>query len=145
MKDVKAYFTVEASLVMPLVISALLMTFFSFVYQYDRCLMEQDAGMLALYAATLKEQGEGEWKDKVSRRAAEWDEDGYLFWTLQKLDIGLKNQVVEIACGGDLMVPLPEWNLLDNDREWKTKITRKLTRLSPAEFIRLCRRAERSK
>lgn len=145
MKEVKAYFTVEASLVLPLVISALMMTFFSFVYQYNRCLMEQETGMLTLYAETLKIQETEDWKDSVNRRAAERNKNTYLFWNHGKLNINLKSNVVEITCEGEFMVPLPEWNLMEDGWEWKAETKRRLTKLSPAEFVRLCYRTERSK
>ena len=59
MRKKDAYFTVEAAMVFPFVMGAVLFTIFMFIFQYDRCLMEQDIGMLVLYASNLSmEDGE---------------------------------------------------------------------------------------
>lgn len=144
MKRIQAYFTVEAALVMPLVISVLTMTVFLFVYQYDRCLMEQDVGMLALYAGTLATEDMDEMTRLVSKRAAERYTDKYLFWTQTKIDINVRKDRVEIVGEGSTAIPLPEWNLLNGQKGWSAKVIRRMSRLSPTEFIRLGRRIKRS-
>ena len=40
-----AYFTVEAALIIPLVLGILVFLIFIMFYQYDRCLLEQDIGI----------------------------------------------------------------------------------------------------
>lgn len=143
MKRMEAYFTVEAALVMPLVISVLTMTVFLFVYQYDRCLMEQDVGMLALYAGTLAAEDVNEMTKQIGRRAAECCTDKYLFWTQDKIDINVRKDRVEIVGEGSTVIPLPEWNLLNSQKGWSAKIIRRISRLSPTEIIRLWRRIKR--
>lgn len=144
MKWMQAYFTVEAALVIPLVISVLTMTVFLFVYQYDRCLMEQDVGMLTLYAGTLETENMDEMTKLISRRAAERYADKYLFWTQSKIDINVRKDRVEIVGEGSTAIPLPNWNLLNGQKGWSAKVIRRLSRLSPTEFIRLGRRIKRS-
>lgn len=144
MKRLRAYLTVEAALVIPLVISVLTMTVFLFVYQYDRCLMEQDMGMLALYAGTLATEDMNEMKKQIVRRAAERYTDKYLFWTQEKIDINVRKDRVEIVGEGSAAMPLPEWNLLNSQKGWSAKVIRRMSRLSPADFIRLARRIKRS-
>lgn len=138
MKEIKAYLTVEASIVLPLVISTIVMTVFAFIYQYDRCLMEQNAAMLALYADSLRTQEADEWRYLVSSRISEQNENAFLFWKQKKMEISLRNNVVEVAGEGEFLVPLPEWNLIENDSEWVAKESFKLTRLEPAAFVRFC-------
>lgn len=144
MKRMQAYFTVEAALVIPLVISVLTMTVFLFVYQYDRCLMEQDMGMLALYAGTLATEDMNEMTKQVSRRAAERYTDKYLFWTQTKINISVRKDRAEIVGEGSMVMPLPEWNLLNSEKGWNAKVIRRISRLSPTEIIRLGRRIKRS-
>lgn len=144
MKRMQAYFTVEAALVIPFVISVLTMTVFLFVYQYDRCLMEQDVGMLALYAGTLATEDMDEMAKQISRRAAERYTDKYLIWTQTKIDINVRKDRVEIVGEGRAVMPLPEWNLLNSEKGWNARVVRRISRLSPTEFIRLGRRMKRS-
>lgn len=144
MKRLRAYFTVEAALVIPLVISVLTMTVFLFVYQYDRCLMEQDVGMLALYAGTLATEDMDKMTKQIGRRAAERYTDKYLFWTQDKIDISVRKDRVEIVGEGSIVIPLPEWNLLNSQKGWSAKVIRRISRLSPTEIIRLWRRIKRS-
>ena len=97
MKEIKAYLTVEASIVLPLVISTIVMTVFAFIYQYDRCLMEQNAAMLALYADSLRTQEADEWRYLVSSRISEQNENAFLF-SLKEREI--KIQILKIEPQG---------------------------------------------
>ncbi len=144
MKRMQAYLTVEAALVMPLVMGVLMMTVFLFVYQYDRCQMEQDVGMLALYAGTLAAEDGKELTERIGRRAAERDAEKYVCWTQKKIDVTVRKDRVEIAAEGGMNVPLPEWNLTGSNKSWSAKVTRRMSRLSPVEVIRLGRRLRRS-
>ena len=51
MRERNAYFTVEAALVLPLVTGAILFVIYTMLFQYDRCLLEQDIGALALWGS----------------------------------------------------------------------------------------------
>lgn len=51
MEKKNAYFTVEAALVLPIVIAALLFVIYMMLFQYDRCLLEQDMGAIALWGS----------------------------------------------------------------------------------------------
>lgn len=144
MKRMQAYFTVEAALIIPLVISVLTMTFFLFVYQYDRCLMEQDVGMLALYAGTLTTEDIDEMTKQIGRRAAERYTDKYLFWTQTKIDIDVRKDRAEIVGEGSTVLPLPKWILQNGQKGWGARVVRRMSRLSPTEFIRLRCRIKRS-
>lgn len=144
MKRMQAYFTVEAALIIPLVISVLTMTFFLFVYQYDRCLMEQDVGMLALYAGTLTTENMDEMTKQIGRRAAERYTDKYLFWTQTKIDIDVRKDRAKIVGEGSTVLPLPKWILQNGQKGWSARVVRRMSRLSPTEFIRLRCRIKRS-
>lgn len=52
---VDAYFTVEAVLVLPLVLMMIVFVMYLWFFQYNRCLLEQDVGMLALKGTTLQD------------------------------------------------------------------------------------------
>ena len=89
-----AYFTVEAALVFPFVMGTLLLIIFLFIFQYDRCLMEQDIGMLVLYAENLNTQDKDETISLMKSRASEIYWDKYFAWKQEELQIkNKKNEV----------------------------------------------------
>lgn len=136
----KAYFTVEAALIFPLVTGALVLTVFLFIFQCDRCLLEQDAGLLVLYAGTLETAGDAETVSAVRRRAADLSKGKYVAWETEELRITIRKGETEIRGAGRLTFPLPGWNFFVGDNEWEAAVSRRTVRLSPADFIRIYRR-----
>ena len=51
--SIEAYFTVEASLVMPVVIGSVIFVICFLLYWYNRCLMEQDLSVMAVHIPTM--------------------------------------------------------------------------------------------
>lgn len=54
-----AYFTVEAAMVMPIVVFVIALLIYLGLFQYDRCLREQDMGMQTLRST------ENQWSAEV--------------------------------------------------------------------------------
>ena len=46
-KNYKAYFTVEAAVLYPIVLGVIVLMTYLLFFQYDRCLLEQDMGRAA--------------------------------------------------------------------------------------------------
>lgn len=46
--NMKGYFTVEAACIMPLMLSVYVFLIFVMFYRYDRCLLDQDVGLMAM-------------------------------------------------------------------------------------------------
>ena len=65
MRDRNAYFTVEAALVLPVVIGAILFVIYMMLFQYDRCLLEQDIGGIALWGSIVEASDTAELEQKV--------------------------------------------------------------------------------
>ena len=140
-----AYFTVEAALVFPLVLGALLLTVFLLVFQYDRCLMEQDMGLLALFAREPDTEDEKEATALLSCRAAEIYWDKYVAWEQEKLQITMEKKEIRIEGEGTLMFPVPKWNFYNGNNMWEAKRIYTVKQLDPVDFIRICRRVEGGK
>lgn len=135
-----AYFTVEAALVLPLVIGALIFAIFLFFFQYDRCLLEQDINMLAVCAGTTAAENSGELEAVIQRKASELFMDKYIAWTMDELQIAVKGDRVSVRGGGYLTLPLPEWNFFREEDEWGVQTLRETLRTSPADYVRLYRK-----
>lgn len=138
--NVKAYFTVEAALVLPLVIGALIFTVFLFVFQYDRCLLEQDINRLTICAGTAAAGNSEELEAIIHKKASEIFMDKYAAWKMNELQITVKGGKVSVRGGGYLTLPLPEWNYFWEENEWGTQTLRETLRISPADYIRLYRK-----
>lgn len=135
-----AYFTVEAALVLPLVTGALILTVFLFVFQYDRCLLEQDMNMLAVCAGTATAESREELETIVKRKASEVFMDKYVAWEMNELQVTVKGDKVSVRGGGCLTLPLPEWNFFVKENVWGARTLRETLRISPADYIRLYRK-----
>lgn len=142
MRKRDAYFTVEAALILPLVMSALLLVSFLVIFQYDRCLLEQDMGLLALYAGTLSAESGAETAGLIRNRAAELSREKYVAWETERLWITVEKDGVRIEGEGRLTFPVPEWNLFHGKNRWGVKSMRRTTQFAPVDFIRIYRRIQ---
>lgn len=125
---------------LPLVMGALILAVFLFLFQYDRCLLEQDMDMLAVWAGTATAESGAELETMIRRRASEISRDKYVVWEMDTLQITVEGSQVSVKGGGSLTLPLPEWNFWGRGNVWSTRTRREALRLSPADYIRLYRK-----
>lgn len=141
-KKLNAFFSVEAALVMPLVIAAMLLAVGLFVFQYDRCLMEQDLAAQTLKAAVALDETKSseELTEKIQMQTAGLYRNKYVAWDIIMLDIKIRKGIVEAVGGGELRFPVPGWNLWNKENIWSAQAEYKAHRVSPITFIRIFRR-----
>ena len=143
MKGQNAYFTVEAALVLPLVISAMLLASYLFCFQYDRCLLEQDMGSLALWSSAMASVYTENTEDLTSllaQRAADVYQGKYVAWKSTNVEIRLEKNQVIVSGGGELTFPMPGWNLWNNSSHWEATTSFQNSRHSPVFYIRQYRK-----
>lgn len=142
-KGFGAYFTVEATLVLPLVMSAVLLDIYLFCYQYDRCLLEQDIGSLMLWCnETILENADtakGQ-EDKIKNRASEIYRDKYVAWELTTVDVQQEKNRITVVGRGQLVFPVPGWNFWNNINIWEDEVTYESRSISPVLYIRQMRK-----
>ena len=142
-KSCEAYFTVEATLVLPLVISAILLEIYLFCFQYDRCLMEQDMGSLILWCSELRMENADTVKvqeEKIRNRAGDIYRDKYVAWELTTVDVQLNKNRISVAGQGQLTFPVPGWNLWNDINLWKEEVAYESRNISPVFYIRQLRK-----
>lgn len=144
-KYVEAYFVVEAAMVLPLVISAIVLVVSLFVFQYDRCLMEQDVAAQALKSAVVEADSTKELTEKMQMQIAELYRNKYVAWDLTMLDIKLEKGIIEAVGRGKFSFLLPEWNLWNEKNDWDAQAIYKAHRIVPVDFIRNCRKIKGGK
>ena len=138
-----AYFTVEAALVLPMVMSAMLVGIYLFCYQYDRCLMEQDMGSLLLWGHSKAAENAGETeeiKDSLLQRAARINRSKYAAWRFTAIDIRLEKNKLSVTGRGELAFPVRGWNLWNRNNLWEVQVNYESGRLSPVFYIRQYRK-----
>lgn len=138
-----AYFTVEAALVLPMIMSAMLVGIYLFCYQYDRCLMEQDMGSLLLWGNAMASENAGDTEEirkSLQQRAARINREKYAAWKLTAIDIRLEKNKLSVIGRGELAFPVPGWNLWNHDNLWEARVNYESSRLSPVFYIRQYRK-----
>lgn len=138
--NMNAFFSVEAAIVVPLAISAILLAVCLFVFQYDRCLMEQDVAAQALKAATAEARTNEELEEKIQMHTTGLYRNKYVAWDLIMLEVKMEKKVIEAVGKGEFRFPLPGWNLWNNENIWNARAGYKAHRISPITFIRNCRK-----
>lgn len=139
------YFTVEAALVLPIVMSALLLGIYLFCFQYDRCLLEQDAAGLLLWSSTAVQNIEDaeELKRQMQSRAAEVYKEKYVAWDFTAMEIRLEKNEIGVSGRGAITFPVPQWNIWNDTNLWEAETVYKSSRQRPVLFIRQYRKLQR--
>ena len=137
-----AYFTVEAALVLPIVIAALLFVIYMMLFQYDRCLLEQDMGAIALWGALVDASDAEDMERKTQGRLGELYREKYVAWKITQLEAILDGNKFRVKGAGQLTFPVAEWNIWSAENVWGTEADYSYNRMSPVDFIRLCHKFE---
>lgn len=143
MRKKNAYFTVEAALVLPVVMSAMLLGIYLFCYQYDRCLLEQDMGWLLVRGMAVIAENADDARNaekELQNLAAQIYREKYAAWKFGKVRIGLERNKLSCVGAGELVFPVPGWNFPNQKHRWKAEAGCDADRLSPVFYIRQYRK-----
>lgn len=144
MKKIDAYFTVEAALVLPIVIAAILLTIYLFFFQYDRCLMEQNTGKLALRGCANPFADGDEVVKNLAVQSREKDER-FLAWEMKEAQITFKRNRISVKREGNLMFPFRGLIFWNGSNTWSSECVYENIRVTPVQFIRNCRKIKGGK
>lgn len=137
-KGVRAYFTVEAVMVLPIVLGAIGVILYLLLYEYDRCILEQDMGMLSVRVSsyTLAQEDLAEEFQRLQKGLAQ---EKYLMCTVETPQLEVKPGRVTVS--GELRQQLwPGWG--DEAEEDWLRATYENYRLSPLFVIRSCEKVK---
>lgn len=132
--------TAEAALVMPMVIGVILFVIYMLMFQYDRCLLEQDLGAMALWGSRVEFSEVSDLEQMTQARIAGMYQEKYLAWEITELNASLERNSFSVRGGGQLTFPVPGWNFWSAENVWGSRGHYSYDRLSPVTFIRLCRK-----
>lgn len=138
-KKVDGYFTVEAAMVMPIVIGSIVVIMYLLFFQYNRCLMEQDVGVLALRGATMQAEDNQERIGILREQVDKLNDEKYIVWDCG--EVGLKLEKGRVRVERDGMLKFAFGGLLNAvETQWMTSASYENRVLSPVSFIRSYRK-----
>jgi len=137
-----AYFTVEAALVLPVVMCTMLFVIYMLLFQYNRCLMEQDLGAVAMWGSREEAGDTAALEEKIRERLGKLYLEKYVAWEITRLDAGVEKNCFTVKGAGQLTFPVPEWNFWDTENTWGVEPEYCFRRLSTVDFIRLCHKTK---
>jgi len=137
MKSKNAYFTVEAALVLPMIIGAIILAVYLLLFQYNRCLLEQDIGGLVVWSS-VSDGGEEELVAGLETRIENIYWEKYLIWEMTGFDVKIKNNICRATGSGQICFPLPGWNFWNEENFWSAETEWECRRIEPVEFVRMC-------
>lgn len=138
MKRLGSYFTVEAAMILPLVISIMTIMILAFIYQYDRCLMEQDVNMILIYSLAECANGKEAAEDAVRRKVQSMNINKYVAWEQDRFDIKIRGDNIEMEAEGRMPLnPVKSWG---DKMSFISGIKRKSIALNPGMYLRTHKR-----
>ena len=139
-KTVAGYFTVEATLLMGIILGSIFLVMYLWFLAYDRALMDLDAGTIAVKSAM--EQGLS--PDERASLAAEMLREAYrapyAAWKFTCMQARMVHGKVEIRMEGRTTFPFPFLNFWSADNVWEGGSTRIARVQRPAFLIRTWRK-----
>lgn len=137
-KMINGYFSLEAALILPMVLWIILSMVYLLLFQYNRCLMEQDTGILALRGAVMQVQNNEDRVIRLSKMVEEMNSEKYMAWEMGKVGIATGKGMVTVEQLGQMKVPFKRED--KEDMWWSTSVCYKNHVIFPMTFIRTYRR-----
>lgn len=136
-REARAYFTVEASLLLPLVTALFfLMTFLAF-FSYDRCILEQAAYEAAVRGSTQYLDSNEETYQVVKETATKLITDRLFAIDEISCTVSVSAKTVSVRYQCKFQMPLADWiEALQEEASFHIEVVREVPRKSPAERIR---------
>lgn len=133
-KEYKAYFTVEAAVLYPVVLGVVLLMMYLLFFQYDRCLLEQDMGRAAIRGGSRWMQSKEELNRQLQEKDMFFDTEKYIAWESELPVWKLEKSQVTVQQTGRM--PYPFSAITGSPRYWSTKAEFQVTRNSPVDLLR---------
>lgn len=131
----EAYFTVEAALVIPVVLAIIVMIIYMSFYLYDRCVMQQDCCVLS-YRQSI-EKGTA---DRVSREKIR-EQFGEKLFMLSGLETGASSGgTIQVKSSAAMDPPLFGLPAFSEENQWRIGVVKKARKTDPPRDYRRVRR-----
>ena len=91
-----AYFTVEAAMVRPVVLYVIFLVITLLFFQYNRCLLELDLGVLALRGSSMQTENNEDRVEQLQRQGNRQEEELYIGWKCSDIKIEIEKGVLRV-------------------------------------------------
>lgn len=136
--QVEGYFSVEAALLLPMVILFMTVMIFMAFYSYDRCILEQSAWQAAI-RGSYNCFDSNEAAQEAASKAAQTLVKEKLF-AVSDLSYSVKASMLYVEVSYDCKVNMPFITWLGefvHDKDFSINVTRKVPRCRQTEIVRL--------
>ena len=135
-----AYFTVEAAMVVTITVCVIVLLIYLVFLQYNRCLMEQDVGALALKGCTILAEDKEELMQELKWQEGKVNRKKYIMWKKSKTEIELIGGNIKTSGSGKLRIPFGNIYSGKDKNYWKVSVAYENQRIDPVSSIRLYRK-----
>lgn len=139
-KKENGYLTVEAALVFPVVLAVQVLVIFLFIFQYNRCLLDQDMAKLVVLGCGAEKQEKSKLAEYVGRCAGELYTEKYVTWDMTDIEITLEGNRICARGSGKQSFPTAGWGILSDGFNWNAETVCEGERLDAVTFIRQYRK-----
>lgn len=139
-RQVKGYFTVEAALLFPFVTGVILLVIYLWFFQYDRCLLELDTGILSLRGSVLYTEQKKNIMEKLERESDRLSVEKYIAWEKGPFKVKLEKDKVYAKGEGEVVFPFKGLAFWNGGSLWKIEAACENHIINPALFLRTCRK-----
>ncbi len=138
-KEIEGYFTVEAAMILPMVLMTIVLIMYLLFFQYNRCLMEQDIGILTLRGIALQVEDNQDRMKQLKEQAAGLYDEKYIAWENSEIELTLEKGTICVEQSG--WIKFPFWGgIFKENRVWTTSVIDEKQIISPVSFVRNCRK-----
>ena len=141
-KRENGYLTVEAAMVFPVVLSVQILIVYLLLFQYDRCLLNQDAARLTVLGCSADEKEKTELAEYLRPCTGELSKEKYAAWNMDFLTMELAGDNICVEGNGRLLFPGIGWGIWEKTDFRETGVTYKSKKLHPVIWIRQCRKGK---
>ena len=143
-KEKNAYFTVEASMLIPLILGGIIFVIYLGIYLYDVCTLKQVSYIAALRGSQLKNVSGEEIKGYTEQQLNKLLEHQILAKEKSDTQINITNSKVKVKVTTKITMPFSEF-ILKTIGFWKIENKAEANRLNPVDIIRNVRKVNESK
>lgn len=137
-KGMGGYFTVEAAMVLPMVLGVIVLIVYLLFFQYDRCLQEQDMGILALRGSVLQTENQEERASRMRIQVEQVNKEKYIAWEYGTIEWKLEKGTVNVKQNSYVKFPFGGRNY--GSHTWTSTVAYRNQILSPVSFVRNSRK-----
>ena len=134
----KGYFTVETSLILPIVLAVQVFLIYAMLRQYDRCQLEQDMGILTVYAGAAGNTQEADRALEMKNKQRQ--QQHYLIYEEEEISLNADGGYIEAHSAGRVRMPDMGWQqVLSGENILSLEARSRIQKLEPGSFLRVCR------